>query len=418
MDLLVKVFFALPVYQSLVLALVLFILGWGKPSSSRKIMGLFQLVMAIYFSYNFMYVAKAFYMVEVGYVLIIPVILLFAPLFYLFVLSVSTPDFVFKRQHALHFLPSTAILLLHLPYLFFDHATRIGYLSNGVRLKADSNAVLYLYVLYTLGVYVLFNIQILFYGYLAFKKYKQHKKYIGNHYSYTENISLNWILALIISFILLFSINEVLYLIGFKQHNLSQIFYNVSMLVITLFAGYRGMLQKELVQRTMNPILPTELVDFGSQASTLPTSIDELSAVEESNEMDYGEETLVNETQKYAGSGLTPEQKQLLISKLEFVMTTEKLFVNSNLTVEDVAVHLETRPKHISQVINEHYQRNFYNFINYYRILEAQHLLVSEEFEKYSIQGIAQMVGFVSKSTFNAAFKKQTGKTPSEFKKN
>jgi YesN/AraC family two-component response regulator len=190
------------------------------------------------------------------------------------------------------------------------------------------------------------------------------------------------------------------------------------MLVITLFAGYRGMLQKELVQRTMNPILPTELVDFGSQASALPTSIDELSAVEESNEMDYGEETLVNETQKYAGSGLTPEQKQLLISKLEFVMTTEKLFVNSNLTVEDVAVHLETRPKHISQVINEHYQRNFYNFINYYRILEAQHLLVSEEFEKYSIQGIAQMVGFVSKSTFNAAFKKQTGKTPSEFKKN
>lgn len=417
MDLLVKVFFALPVYQSLVLAIVLFVLGWNKPGISRIIMGFFQVVLAAYFSFNFMYVAKAYYLIEIGYPLIIPIILLFAPLFHLFVLSVSTPDFAFKPKHALHFLPALVILVLQIPYLFFDHATRIEYLSNGVRLSDSNSELLYLYVLYTIGVYVIFNIQILYYAYQAIKRYKQHKRYIGNHFSYTENISLHWILALIISVILLFAINEVLYLIGFKQHYVSQIFYNVSMLVITLFAAYRGMLQKELILRTAYPLLQ---IEHDGQANALlgqPEQVDDELSNDEADEVALLDVATSIETQKYAGSGLSAEQKQVLINKLEHLISTEKLFANCNLTVEDVASRLEARPKHVSQVINEHYQRNFYNFINYYRIVEAQKLLLSDEFEKYSIQGIAQMVGFVSKSTFNTAFKKQTGQTPSEFKK-
>jgi AraC-like DNA-binding protein len=308
--------------------------------------------------------------------------------------------------------------VLQLPYLFFEHTTRIDYVSNGVRLSDSNSELLYLYVLYTIGVYVIFNIQILYYAYQAIKRYKQHKRYIGNHFSYTENISLRWILALIISVILLFAINEVLYLIGFKQHYVSQIFYNVSMLVITLFAAYRGMLQKELILRTAYPLLQIEHAAPANVIKGQPEQVDDELSNEEPDEVAMLDVATAIETQKYAGSGLSTEQKQVLINKLEHLIRSEKLFVNCNLTVEDVASRLEARPKHVSQVINEHYQRNFYNFINYYRIVEAQQLLLSAEFEKYSIQGIAQMVGFVSKSTFNAAFKKQTGKTPSEFKKN
>jgi AraC-like DNA-binding protein len=121
-------------------------------------------------------------------------------------------------------------------------------------------------------------------------------------------------------------------------------------------------------------------------------------------------------TEKYAGSGLTRQQKMQLIHKLENLMTNEKIFINSDLSIEDVALRLDTRTKNVSQIINEHYQRNFYNFINQYRIAEAQRLLNTKEFEKYSILGIAQSVGFVSKSTFNTAFKRHTGVTPSEFK--
>jgi AraC-like DNA-binding protein len=84
--------------------------------------------------------------------------------------------------------------------------------------------------------------------------------------------------------------------------------------------------------------------------------------------------------------------------------------------VEEVAKRLGTRTKYVSQIINENYQKNFYNFINTYRVEEAMRLLADVENEKYSILGIAEIVGFVSKSTFNAAFKRVAGITPSEYR--
>jgi AraC-like DNA-binding protein len=97
-------------------------------------------------------------------------------------------------------------------------------------------------------------------------------------------------------------------------------------------------------------------------------------------------------------------------------MQDEKIFINHKLSIEDVAFKLQTNTKYISQIINETYNKNFYNFINSYRIEEAKKLLVLTENEKYSILGIAQSVGFVSKSTFNVAFKHFTGLTPTEYK--
>ncbi|MBK7028552.1 MAG: AraC family transcriptional regulator [Bacteroidales bacterium] len=84
--------------------------------------------------------------------------------------------------------------------------------------------------------------------------------------------------------------------------------------------------------------------------------------------------------------------------------------------MDDVAVLLHTNSKYISQVINEYYEQNFYNYINSHRIEEAKSIIRMPGSEKYSLQGIANMVGFSSKSTFNKAFKKFTGNTPSEYR--
>ena len=119
---------------------------------------------------------------------------------------------------------------------------------------------------------------------------------------------------------------------------------------------------------------------------------------------------------KYSGSSLTSIQKVDLLLKLSKLMQEEKIFINHKLSIEDVAYKLESNTKYISQIINETYNKNFYNFINYHRIEEAKKLLVMAENEKYSILGMAQSVGFVSKSTFNVAFKRFTGLTPTEYK--
>ncbi|MBN2669004.1 MAG: AraC family transcriptional regulator [Bacteroidales bacterium] len=68
-------------------------------------------------------------------------------------------------------------------------------------------------------------------------------------------------------------------------------------------------------------------------------------------------------------------------------------------------------------MINETYDQNFNNYINSFRIKEARHLLTSKSYNNYSLEGIADMCGFNSMVSFNSAFKKFTGITPSYFQK-
>ena len=76
---------------------------------------------------------------------------------------------------------------------------------------------------------------------------------------------------------------------------------------------------------------------------------------------------------------------------------------------------MNTNKSYLSQVINEYFRKNFSTFVNEYRVKEASRLLLEKESENYTIEAIANSVGFKSKSAFNSAFKKFTGITPSYF---
>src|SRR4030095_13495565 len=86
-------------------------------------------------------------------------------------------------------------------------------------------------------------------------------------------------------------------------------------------------------------------------------------------------------------------------------------------TLQKLAKTLAISPHHLSQIINEQLNQNFFDFINYHRIEEAKRMLVDPARPHYSILAISEEVGFNSKSAFNAAFKKHTDMTPSEFRK-
>lgn len=192
------------------------------------------------------------------------------------------------------------------------------------------------------------------------------------------------------------------------------------MLSIILYIGYRGLLQQDLnknyqdhnLKQFIIQIDSTNFAEYDSKAP--PQVIVDKTIVNK----DFTISDKIENTKKYSGSALTEYQKKVLISSLEHLMQCEKIFINEKLSIEDIALKLNTNTKYISQVINETYNINFYNYINSFRIEEARKLLSSEENEKYSILGIAQSVGFVSKSAFNVAFKRFSGLTPSEFKVN
>ncbi len=120
---------------------------------------------------------------------------------------------------------------------------------------------------------------------------------------------------------------------------------------------------------------------------------------------------------KYSASTLTEEQKESLKILITETMDNEKPYLDSSFTIDVLSKHLDISRTYISQVINEVFKMNFNNFINEYRIKEARRVLTDEANKNLTIETIALSIGFGSKSSFNSAFKKYTGITPSFYMK-
>ena len=123
------------------------------------------------------------------------------------------------------------------------------------------------------------------------------------------------------------------------------------------------------------------------------------------------------EPKKYEGSGLNHAQQHDLAIRLATMMAEEKPFLESKLTLSSLAERLGVPSKDLSRVINESYGKNFFDYVNAYRIDEFKRLASSSKLVNETILSVALDAGFNSKSTFNHSFKKLTGKTPAQFLK-
>jgi len=123
----------------------------------------------------------------------------------------------------------------------------------------------------------------------------------------------------------------------------------------------------------------------------------------------------IAKTTKYNSSALDEDKKNRILTELNELFTTEKIFLKPDLTITEVADKIETNKRYLSQVINEKVNKNFNTYLNEARVNEARKLLTQKEYWNYTIESIAYKVGFNSKSSFNLAFKKTTGITPSFF---
>jgi AraC-like DNA-binding protein len=132
------------------------------------------------------------------------------------------------------------------------------------------------------------------------------------------------------------------------------------------------------------------------------------------NQSGFFQSASLVESGKYKSSLLSAEVHQSLLAKLEKVMSEEKLFLQPGFSLPDLAQRLGTTVHTLSQVINEGLSKSFFEMTAEYRVEEAKRLL--KEKQNIKVEEIAEQVGYNSKSSFNTAFKKITGKTPSEFR--
>jgi AraC-like DNA-binding protein len=98
-------------------------------------------------------------------------------------------------------------------------------------------------------------------------------------------------------------------------------------------------------------------------------------------------------------------------------MEEDKIYLNPNLNLTMLALHTQITQKTISAVLNQHLQKSFNEFVNYYRVEAIKTKLQQPETSNLTIAGVAMECGFNSQATFQRTFKDLTGMSPSEFRK-
>jgi AraC-like DNA-binding protein len=124
----------------------------------------------------------------------------------------------------------------------------------------------------------------------------------------------------------------------------------------------------------------------------------------------------ISNGERYKNSILDKEISREILMKLESAMMADKMYRENDLRLEKLAHVLQVSKHHLSQVINEQTGMNFFEYINHHRIGEAKRLLSATSKKELNIIDVAYEVGFNNKVSFNTAFKKFTGKTPTDFR--
>lgn len=121
--------------------------------------------------------------------------------------------------------------------------------------------------------------------------------------------------------------------------------------------------------------------------------------------------------EKYKTTPVSEVQIDLIFEKATSWLVEDEKFKNGNLSLKVLSEALKVTPQILSLVINKQTKGNFNHFINSFRINAAKQLLVDENSNHHTIAAIAYDVGFNSISSFNTAFKKQEGSTPTHYRK-
>lgn len=114
--------------------------------------------------------------------------------------------------------------------------------------------------------------------------------------------------------------------------------------------------------------------------------------------------------QKISGKKIDLPEAGIIAQKLESIMNEKSLYRNPNLNLQDLSREINISSHQLSQFLNNNLGKNFTSFVNEFRITEACKIIASND--KLTLESVGYDVGFNSKSTFFAAFKKHTGTTP------
>jgi len=280
---------------------------------------------------------------------------LFGPLLYLYTKSITDKEFSFKTSYLVHLI----VFIIFFVSAIFKIDVQYIYLYSALYLQTTPYMI------------------------VCFVTILKYRRTIKDYFSSIEKLNLTWMLYVVGAFFVMWMVDLsdfILANLKLSNYTINIYFAFVSLLINFIFAiliFYKALQHPEIfsgMPETDKPI-------------------------------------------KYEQSRLTDSEKAEYLQKLRDYFDKQKPYLNPELKITEVARKLNVSVKYLSQVINESLGKNFYDFINSYRIEEAKHQLTNETDSRKTILEVLYESGFNSKSAFNSAFKKHTGFTPTEFRK-
>lgn len=289
-----------------------------------------------------------------------PFLLLIFPFIYLYCKSV-TEDFKFNIIEMKHFILFIIIFGIEIINLVTGISKHIQ------RFEKILSLFMVLMLIVQSGIYIV----------LIYKMIGNYDNIIENEFSEVENLKLTWLKTFLFIFASVFLILVLFFILLVHGGNVSgfntilSLYFSITVFVLGYFAFVR---QSWQISNNQN----------------------------------------INKTEIFNNENNHTEDNKLFNKLLKY-MEEEKAFMEPNLTLTELANRLGTNRNNLSRLINTKTDKNFFNFINEYRVNEVKEALKNPQNQNYTLLAIAFECGFNSKSSFNSVFKKFTGLTPSQY---
>lgn len=304
-------------------------------------------------------------------------LLLEGPVLYLYAKSVAQKNFSLTRRDSLHLIPLVLYLMyVYIMYFRFDASTKYELATT---LKVFEHWSFKYF-------FAARDIIRIVYGILSVMVIVGYRREIRQQFSEIQKIDIQWLMFVVIGFLSLriWMLLESLYSVSFVLiHGDKSDLYVTLMSFSGLFSGY------------FTFFLIVMLIFFSLRYSLILEGIEFLPQ-KDSRSVFIGND---------------------LIEKTVTLMEKDKPHLIHNITIDALASRLKITPKTLSVMLNKHFEKNFFEFINYYRVQEAKSMLASPEYKSVPIIDILSEAGFSSKSAFNNFFKRIVGMEPREYRK-
>lgn len=302
-----------------------------------------------------------------------PLPFLYGPFLYLYVVYSIKKNIHIEKTDYLHFIPVAISYLYMLPFYFLYTAEEKRQVDDG--LIDDYGLFSYVLVVGIIASGIIYSI-------LSYKKLVNREKVVAENFSNSDRVDMRWlryaifgIVSFFISAALVSILREV---VNIQFPFTADILFYAIIVGFVVFIGYSGIRQQDLFTNTV-----------------------------------IKEEELVKTKSEYKKSSLKADDATKIHRELLVLMKTEKPYLNPKLTISELAQSLSTSTNHLSQVINQYENVNFYDFVNKFRVEEF--IKNAQNNSDFSLLGHAYDSGFNSKSAFNSVFKKFKSVTPSQY---